>query len=120
MVGQCWSNAAQARRAPTTDRELPQFAEPDGRPALRPRGRTHRTDDPARPCAAPSLNLSVDSRFTSTESRFAPLLKVVLQQNRGGIADMAISCWLYPVASDPLCRPRRIGALRLWRKSQYF
>src|ERR1700747_3095828 len=82
MGGQCWGNVAQARRAPTTDRELPQFAEPDGRPALPPRGRTHRTDDPARPCAAPSSNLSVDSRFTSTESLFAPLLKLVLQQNR--------------------------------------
>src|SRR5215468_4137142 len=79
---QCWSNAAQARRAPTRDRELPRSAEPDGRPALRPRGRTHRTADPAHPCSAPSSKLSVDGRFTSTESRFALLLKTVLQQNR--------------------------------------
>src|SRR5262249_35330766 len=78
---QCWSNAAQARRAPTRDRELPRSAEPDGRPALRPRGRTHRTADPAHPCSAPSSKLSVDGRFTSTESRFALLLKTVLQQN---------------------------------------
>src|SRR5262249_57221764 len=81
-VGQCWSNGAQARRAPTRDRELPRSAEPDGRPALRPRGRTHRTADPAHPCSAPSSKLSVDGRFTSTESRFALLLKTVLQQNR--------------------------------------
>src|SRR5215471_15211863 len=79
---QCWSNAAQARRAPTRDRERPQFAEPDGRPVLRPRGRTHRTVDPAHPCTAPSSKLSVDGRFTSTESRFTRLLKRVLQQNR--------------------------------------
>src|SRR5262249_23023683 len=79
---QCWSNAAQARRAPTRDRELPRSAEPDGRPALRPRGRTHRTADPAHPCSAPSSKLSVDGRFTSTESRFALLLKTVLQHNR--------------------------------------
>src|ERR1700756_2746439 len=75
MADQCWSNAAQARRAPTRDRELPQSAEPDGRPVLRLRGRTHRTADPAHSCTAPSSKRSVDGRFTSTESRFALLLK---------------------------------------------
>src|SRR6516164_3574615 len=57
-----------------------------GQPArifeLRRKRPTHRTVDPAHPCAAPSSKLSVDGRFTSTESRFALLLKTVLQQNR--------------------------------------